>query len=49
MHIKYPRTSTDQQHGKRFSTNTAKYDKIFFDKGISGTIPFKKKERKRLK
>ena len=43
MHIKYQRTSTDQQHGKRFSTNTAKYDKIFFDEGISGTKPFKKR------
>jgi DNA invertase Pin-like site-specific DNA recombinase len=41
MHIKYQRTSTDQQHGNRFSTDTVKYDKVFFDKGISGTRPFK--------
>ncbi len=43
MNIKYQRTSTDQQHGKRFSTDTTKYDKIFFDKGISGTKPFKER------
>ena len=43
MHIKYQRTSTDQQHGNRFSTDTTKYDKIFFDKGISGTKPFKER------
>ena len=43
MHIKYQRTSTDQQHGNRFSTDTTKYDKVFFDKGISGTKPFKER------
>lgn len=43
MNIKYQRTSTDQQHGKRFSTDTTKYDKIFFDKGISGNKPFKER------
>lgn len=41
MHIKYQRTSSSQQHGNRFSTDTVKYDKVFFDKGISGTRPFK--------
>lgn len=43
MNIKYQRTSTDQQHGNRFSTDTTKYDKIYFDKGISGTKPFKER------
>ena len=43
MHIKYQRTSTEQQHGNRFSTDTTKYDKVFFDKGISGTKPFKER------
>lgn len=43
MNIKYQRTSTSQQHGKRFTTDTTKYDKVFFDKGISGTLPFKER------
>lgn len=43
MHIKYQRTSTDQQHGNRFSTDTTKYDKVFFDRGISGTKLFTKR------
>lgn len=43
MHIKYQRTSTDQQTGERFSMDENSYDKIFFDKGISGTKPFKER------
>jgi DNA invertase Pin-like site-specific DNA recombinase len=40
LKIKYQRTSTAQQHGERFKTDKNKYDKVFFDQGISGTKPF---------
>lgn len=40
LKIKYQRTSTAQQHGDRFKTDKNKYDKVFFDQGISGTKPF---------
>lgn len=40
LKIKYQRTSTAQQHGDRFKTDRNKYDKVFFDQGISGTKPF---------
>lgn len=43
MKIKYQRTSTIQQHGDRFKTDEDKYDLVFFDKGISGTRPFKER------
>lgn len=43
MKIKYQRTSTLQQHGDRFNTDEDNYDLIFFDKGISGTRPFKER------
>jgi DNA invertase Pin-like site-specific DNA recombinase len=41
MRIKYQRTSTVAQHGKRFEKDTNKYDLILFDQGISGTTEFK--------
>lgn len=41
MHIKYQRTSTAHQHGKRFEKDTNKYDMVLFDQGISGTTAFK--------
>lgn len=41
MRIKYQRTSTIAQHGKRFEKDTNKYDLVLFDKGISGTTEFK--------
>jgi len=41
MRVKYQRTSTLQQHGKRFDTDTNKYDLVLFDQGISGTKEFK--------
>ena len=41
MRIKYQRTSTAQQHGKRFEKDTNKYDLVLFDQGISGTTAFK--------
>lgn len=43
MKIKYQRTSTNKQHGERFSVDENIYDLILFDKGISGTLPFKKR------
>lgn len=41
MVIKYQRTSTSAQLGKRFETDTNKYDLVLFDQGISGTTEFK--------
>ncbi len=40
MKIKYQRTSTLQQHGNRFDTDTNKYDLVLFDQGVSGTKEF---------
>jgi DNA invertase Pin-like site-specific DNA recombinase len=41
MKVKYQRTSTSGQHGKRFDKDTNPYDLILFDQGISGTTEFK--------
>lgn len=41
MRVKYQRTSTSSQHGKRFDRDTNKYDLVLFDQGISGTTAFK--------
>ncbi len=41
MRVKYQRTSTSSQHGKRFDKDTNKYDLVLFDQGISGTTEFK--------
>lgn len=43
MVVKYQRTSTQYQHGNRFQTDTNSYDLLLFDKGISGTLPFKER------
>ena len=40
MNIKYNRTSTIQQEGKRFDLDITEYDLTIFDKGVSGKIPF---------
>ena len=40
MNIKYNRTSTIQQEGKRFDLDKNEYDLTLFDKGVSGKIPF---------
>ena len=40
MVIKYNRTSTIQQEGKRFDLDKNEYDLTLFDKGVSGKIPF---------
>jgi DNA invertase Pin-like site-specific DNA recombinase len=47
MRVKYQRTSTAQQHGERFSTDTDKYDLVLFDQGISGTKPFAERTQAR--
>lgn len=44
MRIKYNRTSTINQDGKRFEMDKSGYDLIIFDKGVSGKIPFAKRE-----
>lgn len=41
MRVKYQRTSTSAQHGKRFDKDTNKYDLVLFDQGISGTSEFR--------
>ena len=40
MIIKYQRTSTTSQEGNRFQLDTDSYDCIYFDRGVSGLIPF---------
>ena len=44
MNIKYNRTSTIQQEGKRFDLDKTEYDLTIFDKGVSGKIPFSERE-----
>ena len=39
MKVKYNRTSTIQQEGKRFDLDKNEYDLTLFDKGVSGKIP----------
>ena len=41
MRIKYNRTSTITQEGERFSLDNDRYDLTLFDKGISGSVPFR--------
>jgi DNA invertase Pin-like site-specific DNA recombinase len=41
MKVKYQRTSSSAQHGKRFEKDTNHYDLVLFDQGISGTTEFK--------
>ena len=47
MVIKYNRTSTAQQGGERFKLDKAKYDLVLFDKGVSGSVPFKERPKVR--
>jgi DNA invertase Pin-like site-specific DNA recombinase len=41
--LKYTRTSTLDQHGERFLMDKESYDEVFFDRGISGTKPFRER------
>jgi len=43
MKVKYQRTSTMEQHGERFGMDTEHYDLVLFDRGISGTKPFRER------
>lgn len=43
MKVKYQRTSTMEQHGERFGLDKEHYDHILFDRGISGTKPFRER------
>jgi DNA invertase Pin-like site-specific DNA recombinase len=45
MKIKYNRTSTLQQEGERFKLDKENYDITLFDKGVSGKVPFKEREK----
>lgn len=47
MRVKYNRTSTIQQEGERFKLDKEKYDLTLFDKGVSGKVPFSKREKGR--
>ena len=43
MKVKYQRTSTMEQHGERYGMDVDGYDLILFDRGISGTKPFRER------
>ena len=45
MKVKYNRTSTLNQMGERFKMDEDKYDLTLFDKGVSGKVPFKEREK----
>ena len=45
MKVKYNRTSTLNQTGERFKMDEEKYDLTLFDKGVSGKVPFKEREK----
>ena len=43
MRVKYQRTSTIEQHGERFGMDKEQYELVLFDRGISGTKPFRER------
>lgn len=43
MVIKYNRTSTNSQEGNRFQDDPNTYDLVLFDKGVSGSVEFRKR------
>jgi DNA invertase Pin-like site-specific DNA recombinase len=45
MKIKYNRTSTINQAGERYKLDKDGYDLTLFDKGVSGKVPFKEREK----
>jgi DNA invertase Pin-like site-specific DNA recombinase len=45
MKIKYNRTSTINQTGERYKLDEDGYDLTLFDKGVSGKVPFKEREK----
>ena len=46
--IKYNRTSTLNQTGERYKLDEDRYDLTLFDKGVSGKVPFKEREKGRV-
>lgn len=45
MKIKYNRTSTINQMGERYKLDKEGYDLTLFDRGVSGKVPFKEREK----
>lgn len=45
MRVKYNRTSTNNQEGNRFLDDTSNYDLVLFDRGISGSVEFRKRPK----
>ncbi|AMQ55547.1 recombinase family protein [Algoriphagus sanaruensis] len=45
MKVKYNRTSTINQSGERYKLDSEKYELTLFDKGVSGKVPFKEREK----
>jgi DNA invertase Pin-like site-specific DNA recombinase len=45
MKVKYNRTSTLNQTGERYKMDKEGYDLTLFDKGVSGKVPFKDREK----
>jgi DNA invertase Pin-like site-specific DNA recombinase len=45
MKIKYNRTSTINQSGERYKLDKEVYDLTLFDKGVSGKVPFKERDK----
>jgi DNA invertase Pin-like site-specific DNA recombinase len=45
MKVKYNRTSTINQTGERYKLDKEEYDLTLFDKGVSGKVPFKEREK----
>jgi DNA invertase Pin-like site-specific DNA recombinase len=45
MKIKYNRTSTINQSGERYKLDKEGYDLTLFDRGVSGKVPFKEREK----
>jgi DNA invertase Pin-like site-specific DNA recombinase len=43
--VKYNRTSTINQTGERYKMDKEGYDMTLFDKGVSGKVPFKEREK----
>ena len=48
MKVKYNRTSTLNQTGERYKLDEDGYDLTLFDKGVSGKVPFKEREKGRV-
>jgi DNA invertase Pin-like site-specific DNA recombinase len=48
MKIKYNLTSTFNQGGEKFKLDKEAYDLTLFDKGVSGKVLFKEREKEKL-